>query len=105
MRRLRPLPTLWSSIPLTVVMPTYNAAESLPKMAEALMALELSGLGPLVVDDNSPDGAGDVAEALAERFNEPGRPRISVLLRTAKDGLGRAWAMPHSRCGSGVIRW
>ncbi|MFF1568625.1 hypothetical protein ACFVY1_34930 [Streptomyces sp. NPDC058293] len=74
-------------------------------MAAALMVLELPGLRPLVVDDNRPDGSGDVAEALAARFNEPGRPRISVLLRTTEDGLGRSWGKPHSRCGSGAIRW
>ncbi len=92
LRRPRPLPAEWSGIPLTVVMPTYNEAENLPMMAEALMGLELPGLKLLVVDDNSPDGTGEIAESLAERFNEPDRTRISVLHRTAKDGLGRAYA-------------
>ncbi|WP_269853156.1 polyprenol monophosphomannose synthase [Streptomyces sp. RPT161] len=92
LRRPVQLPPEWSGIPLTVVMPTYNEAENLPGMAEKLMALDLPGLRLLVVDDNSPDGTGEVAERLAERYNEPDRTRISVLHRTAKDGLGRAYA-------------
>ena len=92
LRRPVQLPPEWSGIPLTVVMPTYNEAENLPGMAEKLMALDLPGLRLLVVDDNSPDGTGEVAERLAEQYNEPGRTRISVLHRTAKDGLGRAYA-------------
>jgi dolichol-phosphate mannosyltransferase len=92
LRRPNPLPAEWSNIPLTVVMPTYNEAENLPIMAEKLMALDLPGLRLLVVDDNSPDGTGQVAESLAERYNEPDRTRISVLHRTVKDGLGRAYA-------------
>ncbi|GAA1891386.1 polyprenol monophosphomannose synthase [Streptantibioticus ferralitis] len=92
LRRPVQLPPEWSGIPLTVVMPTYNEAENLPGMAEKLMALDLPGLRLLVVDDNSPDGTGEVAERLAEQYNEPDRTRISVLHRTAKDGLGRAYA-------------
>ncbi|MGW7005771.1 polyprenol monophosphomannose synthase [Streptomyces sp. NPDC054933] len=92
LRRPVQLPPEWSGIPLTVVMPTYNEAENLPGMAEKLMALDLPGLRLLVVDDNSPDGTGQVAERLAEQYNEPDRTRISVLHRTAKDGLGRAYA-------------
>ncbi len=92
LRTPRQLPGEWSGIPLTVVMPTYNEAENLPLMARALMDLGLPGLRLLVVDDNSPDGTGDIADGLAERYNEPGRTRVSVLHRTVKDGLGRAYA-------------
>lgn len=86
------LPPQWSGVPMTVVMPTYNEAENLPLMARALMDLDLPGLRLLVVDDNSPDGTGDVAEALAEQYNKPDSTRLGVLHRTAKDGLGRAYA-------------
>ena len=92
LRRPAELPPDWSRIPLTVVMPTYNEAENLPLMAEALMGLDMPGLRLLVVDDNSPDGTGEVAERLAERYNTAGRTRVKVLHRTAKDGLGRAYA-------------
>ncbi|MFI8522718.1 polyprenol monophosphomannose synthase [Streptomyces sp. NPDC085481] len=87
------LPDAWASTPLTVVMPTYNEAGNVPAMAELLMGLEIPGLRLLVVDDSSPDGTGEIAEKLAERYvTADGRPRMSVMHRTAKDGLGRAYA-------------
>ncbi|MEV0124160.1 polyprenol monophosphomannose synthase [Streptomyces sp. NPDC050703] len=88
------LPETWAATPLTVVMPTYNEADSLPGMAEALMALPLPGLRLLVVDDSSPDGTGAIAERFAERY---GSARMSVLHRTEKDGLGRAYAAGMTR--------
>ena len=51
---------------LTIVTPTYNEAENLPKMVSALFALPLEGIHILVVDDNSPDGTGELAEELAQ---------------------------------------
>lgn len=72
---------------LTVIVPTYNEAENLPKLVSALFALPLENLSLLVVDDNSPDGTGELAEMLA--FEHPGR--ITVLHRRAKAGLGTAY--------------
>ncbi|MCD9145840.1 polyprenol monophosphomannose synthase [Streptomyces albireticuli] len=92
-----PLPEEWGRTATTVVMPTYNEADNLPAMAEALMSLPLEGLRLLVVDDNSPDGTGKIAEDLAERHNTPDRTRVAVLHRTAKDGLGRAYAAGMTR--------
>ncbi|MEU4210340.1 polyprenol monophosphomannose synthase [Streptomyces sp. NPDC026206] len=98
-----PLPAEWGRTPLTVVMPTYNEAQNLPTMAESLMGLPLEGLRLLVVDDNSPDGTGTVAEQLADKYNEAerrdetGRIRMGVLHRTTKDGLGRAYAAGMER--------
>ncbi|SDK69936.1 polyprenol monophosphomannose synthase [Streptomyces indicus] len=89
------LPAAWGDTALTVVMPTYNEADSLPAAVEALMALagELPGLSLLVVDDASPDGTGELAERLAARHNrDADRIRMRVLHRTEKDGLGRAYA-------------
>jgi dolichol-phosphate mannosyltransferase len=78
-----------------VVVPTYNERENLPKLVERLFAQNL-GLEILVVDDNSPDGTGQwVSETAA------GNPRLHLLSRTAKNGLGRAyldgfqWAIDH----------
>lgn len=89
----RQLPAAWADTPLTVVMPTYNEAGNLPGMAEALLELPLPGLSLLVVDDSSPDGTGDLAETLAVRYRKAGaRSRMSVLHRTEKSGLGRAYA-------------
>lgn len=76
---------------VTVVMPTYNEAANVPRMAEAVLSLPLDGLRLKIVDDSSPDGTGRIAEELAERYNSDGRHRMSVLHRTGKDGLGRAY--------------
>ncbi len=71
---------------IVVVVPTYNEAENLPKLVSALFALPLE-LALLVVDDNSPDGTGRLADSLAEAY--PGR--VSVLHRTGKLGLSTAY--------------
>jgi dolichol-phosphate mannosyltransferase len=68
------------------VTPTYNEAENLPKLVSALFSLPLD-LHVLVVDDNSPDGTGKIAEELALKF--PGR--IDVLHRPGKMGLRSAY--------------
>ncbi|WP_221352998.1 polyprenol monophosphomannose synthase [Streptomyces beigongshangae] len=82
---------LGADVAVTVVMPTYNEAANLPGMAEAVLQLPLAGLHLKVVDDSSPDGTGRIAEELAEKYNGDGPHRMSVLHRTAKDGLGRAY--------------
>ncbi|MFE9685590.1 polyprenol monophosphomannose synthase [Streptomyces sp. NPDC006285] len=81
----------FEDVRVTVVMPTYNEAANLPRMAEAVLQLPLTGLHLKVVDDSSPDGTGRIAEELAEKYNSDGPHRMSVLHRTAKDGLGRAY--------------
>ncbi len=71
---------------ILVVIPTYNEAENLPRLVSALFALSLD-LHILVVDDNSPDGTGKIAEALKMHH----RHRMDVLHRTQKNGLGPAY--------------
>lgn len=78
---------------VVVVIPTYNEAENLPGIVAELHALAVSGLSVLVVDDNSPDGTGQVADSLAERL--PGV--VQVLHRAGKDGLGRAYIEGFTR--------
>ena len=68
-----------------VVVPTYNERENLPLLAHSVLAHE--GYGLLVVDDGSPDGTGDVADALAKEL--PGR--VHVLHRTGTRGLARSY--------------
>lgn len=70
----------------TVVIPTYNEAENLPKLVSALFSLPLD-LILLVVDDNSPDGTGQIAEDLAKTHPK----RIDVLHRPGKMGLRSAY--------------
>ena len=76
-----------ASAKTVVVIPTYNEAENLPALIAELRALAVPDLSVLIVDDNSPDGTGRVADTLAERL--PGT--ITVRHRAAKEGLGRAY--------------
>jgi dolichol-phosphate mannosyltransferase len=71
---------------ITVIIPCYNEAENLPKLVSALFSLPLD-LSVLVVDDNSPDGTGRIADELAQAH--PGRVR--VLHRAGKLGLSSAY--------------
>src|SRR6266481_1835952 len=68
-----------------VVVPTYNERENLSPLAQRLLGLP-SPVDLLVVDDNSPDGTGKLADELAAQY-----PAIHVLHREAKSGLGRAY--------------
>src|SRR5882724_3791747 len=68
-----------------VIVPTYNERDNLPSLAARLLALPVK-VDLLVVDDNSPDGTGQVADDLAAKH-----PSIHVLHRTEKNGLGRAY--------------
>jgi dolichol-phosphate mannosyltransferase len=70
-----------------IVIPTYNEAGNLPLMAAELWALDIARLEILVVDDDSPDGTGEVADDLVAR--RPGE--IHVLHRKGKRGLGTAY--------------
>jgi dolichol-phosphate mannosyltransferase len=77
------LPGAW------LILPTYNEAENIEPLVRAVLP-QLAGTGlehtVLVVDDNSPDGTGEVADRLAEEL-EP----VRVLHRPQKQGLGRAY--------------
>ena len=71
-----------------VVIPTYNEADNLEKLA-ALVFSHAPSVHILVVDDNSPDGTGAIADRLAESTQYAGK--VHVLHRAAKEGLGRAY--------------
>ena len=68
-----------------VVIPTYNEAENLPRLVPEVLAQD-DRIEVLVVDDDSPDGTGKRADRLAEA-----EPRVHVLHRPAKQGLGPAY--------------
>ena len=79
-----------------VVVPTYNERENLPPLARCLLGLPVP-VDLVVVDDNSPDGTGKLADALAAEH-----PAVHVLHRKEKGGLGLAyiagfkWALQRS---------
>ena len=83
-----------------VILPTYDEAENIGPIAAAILdALPDATL--LVVDDGSPDGTGELADALAAAD-----PRIRVRHRTAKQGLGKAYLDGFGRAlagGAGVV--
>ena len=68
-----------------VVVPTYNERENLPDLVRAIVAHQ--GVRVMVVDDQSPDGTGAVADALASEF----AGRVTVVHRTGRRGLGRSY--------------
>src|SRR5579863_1458682 len=70
---------------VVIVMPTYNERQNLEIIAGRIREA-VPDADVLVVDDNSPDGTGDLADKLAEAD-----PRVQVLHRTEKAGLGRAY--------------
>jgi dolichol-phosphate mannosyltransferase len=68
-----------------VVVPTYNERENIGPLVRQILAVE--GFQVMVVDDNSPDGTGALADELSREF--PGR--VEVVHRTGKRGLGRSY--------------
>jgi dolichol-phosphate mannosyltransferase len=73
----------------TICLPTYNEAENLERM---IRALEPAGAQVLVIDDNSPDGTGAVADRLAAELDW-----VNVLHRERKEGLGPAYLAGFER--------
>lgn len=76
------------------MIPTYNEAENLPLITKALFELGISDPHVLIVDDNSPDGTGQIAEDLKE--SHPGR--LAVIHREGKKGLGTAYLAGFQYC-------
>ena len=78
-----------------IIVPTVNERENLPRMAQRLLSLPVA-VDVLVVDGNSSDGTGEIADELTARY-----PQIHVLHEPKKSGLGRAyvagfkWALEH----------
>lgn len=71
----------------TIIIPTFNEAQNLPRLAEALFSLPLNSLRILVIDDASSDGTGEIAE----RIKKSSGGRLDVIHRSGKLGLGSAY--------------
>ncbi len=67
-----------------IIIPTYNEAENISKLVEKIFLLDLE-IKVLIIDDNSPDGTGEMADRLADKYN------IEVLHRSGKMGIGSAY--------------
>jgi dolichol-phosphate mannosyltransferase len=70
-----------------VVVPTYNEKTNLPILVDEVLNLPVEGIEMLIVDDNSPDGTGQIADELSAKTNG----RVHVLHRAGKMGLGTAY--------------
>jgi dolichol-phosphate mannosyltransferase len=68
-----------------ICIPTYNERENLPSLVEEVLAVD-PHVDVMVLDDDSPDGTGQVADLIAKR-----EPRVSVVHRPRKEGIGRAY--------------
>lgn len=68
-----------------IVLPTFNERENIAAIIHAVLT-EVPGAQVLIVDDNSPDGTASVVEELMKK-----EPRLSILKRARKEGLGRAY--------------
>jgi dolichol-phosphate mannosyltransferase len=68
-----------------IIIPTYNERQNLPSIVEHILRIDRP-FDVLIVDDNSPDGTGEIADGLADAH-----PEVQVLHRPGKQGLGRAY--------------
>jgi dolichol-phosphate mannosyltransferase len=87
--------------PAWLILPTYNEAGNVEPFVEAVRAKLPASSRVLIVDDNSPDGTGDLAERLAEEHDN-----VSVLHRPHKEGLGPAYIAGFRRAlagGAGLV--
>ena len=74
-----------------IVTPTYNEKDNLPRFVDAVRGA-LADADVLIVDDNSPDGTGDIADAIAAKD-----PHVRVMHRAGKLGLGTAYVEAFSK--------
>ena len=81
-----------------VILPTYNERDSLPGIVERVLAATSADI--LIIDDGSPDGTGAIADRLAGAD-----PRVTVLHRPRKLGLGTAYVLGFRRTLAGGYRW
>lgn len=79
-----------------IIIPTYNERDNLPGLVRAILARD--GYDVMVVDDDSPDGTGELADGLAREF--PGR--VQVVHRTGPRGLGRSYVDGLQRAVAGT---
>ena len=69
-----------------VIIPTYNEKENIEKMIQTVLAIEEHQFDILIIDDNSPDGTGEIVDSIAAT-----EPRVNIIKRSGKLGLGTAY--------------
>ena len=78
---------------IAVIIPTYNEAENIKVLIEKILELELNNSKIIIIDDNSPDGTGKIAEGLSKKF----KGKIEVIHRKGKLGLGSAYKVGFNK--------
>jgi len=78
---------------IVIIIPTYNEAKNIKKLTEEVLSLPIADINILYVDDNSPDGTGEIAEDLSRQYHG----KIQVLHRAGKLGLGSAYIQGFSK--------
>lgn len=76
-----------SKMKIVFIIPTYNEAENIGVLLEKVLALGLSDSKIIIIDDNSPDGTGEIVESLSKKS----KTQILVIQRKGKLGLGSAY--------------
>jgi len=71
---------------ILVIIPTYNESQNIEKLIQAIFEQNIDGLEILIIDDNSPDGTGDIVENICRT-----EPRLHLMRREEKLGLGTAY--------------
>jgi dolichol-phosphate mannosyltransferase len=87
--RLRHSKLEGARLKLMVILPTYNESENISAIVSAILGLGIEGTEILIIDDNSPDGTGQIAEQLAADT----QGKVHVLHRAGKLGLGTAYVL------------
>ncbi|MBT4277475.1 polyprenol monophosphomannose synthase [Candidatus Falkowbacteria bacterium] len=76
---------MWNDKKIFICIPTYNEAENIENLIKEIFGLGIENLKVIVIDDNSPDKTGEIADKLAENYS------IKVIHRKGKLGLGSAY--------------
>ncbi len=76
-----------------VIIPTYNEAGNIERLLRCVFAMD-ADIHVLIVDDNSPDGTGEIVKSLQPEFSE----RLQLLERAEKNGLGTAYIAGFKHC-------
>lgn len=79
-----------SNLLVCTVLPTYNERDNIEPLISGVLASAITPHLVLVVDDNSPDGTGEVVEAVATRYNTPTVTKVILLRRVGEKGLTSA---------------
>jgi dolichol-phosphate mannosyltransferase len=91
--------------PLSIILPTYNESQNIVRMIDSIATALPEGMSAeiIIVDDNSPDGTGDIAEEYAKGLSDK-RLRIEIMRRPEKLGLSSAiLAGAQSACGDIIV--